>query len=128
MILIKLTGEEIDMTVDFIKSVNLARYFKSQPRALAKFKALTDYDDPDKFFADLIEQIKVQKTSQDGQEDVLLTKHQWLLTFVSMVFIQKTLLECSGELEAQIRAKILPTIKSICHSFADGLDKKETLQ
>lgn len=126
--IVKLTGKEIDMTVDFIKSVNLAGYFKSQPQALARFKALTEYDDPDKFFADLIAQIKTQKTSQDGQESVLLTRHQWMLTFASMVFIRKTLLECSGEIDAQIRAKILPTIKSICNSFADGLDEKQTLQ
>ncbi|MBN1325859.1 hypothetical protein JW977_02670 [Candidatus Falkowbacteria bacterium] len=128
MMIVKLTGSEIDMAVEFIKSVNLADYFKSQPLALAKFKALTDYDDPDKFFIDLVEQIKAQKTTQDGQEDIFLSRHQWLLTFVSMMCIKNTLLQYSGELEEKIRTKILPTIKSICNSFADGLDEKQTLQ
>jgi len=129
MIFVKLTDKEIDITVEFLRSMNLAEYFKSNPPALARFKKRTSYDDPDKFFNELIEQIIVQKSQQGNREEIALTHGQWLLTFITMAYIERTLNEVSECPEnAQLKEKILPTIKSICHRLAEGLDKKQTMQ
>lgn len=126
MILVELSGKELETVITFMKHSDFASFFCKTSSSLEKFKAHTTCEDPKIFIDNLVNHLEKQKTNFNEYETIALSKEQWLITFISMMIVLYSIETDRQPKNQAATEQIIICVRSICYSICQGLNSKSS--